>query len=160
MSGKRCPSCGETKAAAGFGRNQSLGDGLSFYCLESNRAESNAHYRKRRQAMGKQVRDHSWVPEGFRWSTGCEQALAEKNFGQSSHTTSGFSSWCKACRSVANSDGYFCRRYKLTRQELSDLRDAQDNRCAICDEPDPQTSITIIRPAGSGGCCASDATTG
>jgi hypothetical protein len=39
---------------------------------------------------------------------------------------------------VANSDGYFYRKYKLTRQELSELRDAQKNRCAICDEPDPQ----------------------
>ena len=39
---------------------------------------------------------------------------------------------------MANSDGYFYRTYKITRQELSHLRGAQDNRCAICGELDPQ----------------------
>jgi Recombination endonuclease VII len=135
---KRCPSCGETKPASDYGRNRSLGDGLSFYCLTCNRAKSNAHYRKRRQAMGKKVRDHSWVPEGFQWCPSCKEAKPHEDFDRSTHTTSGLSSWCKACKSVANRDAYFYRKYNLTRHELLELRTAQQDRCGICGDPEPQ----------------------
>ncbi len=135
---KRCPACGEIKPACDFGRNRSLGDGLSFYCLACNRAKNNAHYRRRRQAMGKTVRDHSWVPEGFRWCPSCEQAVAHENFDRSSRTASGLSSWCKPCKGAASRDAYFYRKYKLTQRELNALREGQQNRCAICGDPDPQ----------------------
>jgi Recombination endonuclease VII len=135
---KRCPSCGETKPNSDFGRNRSLADGLSFYCLASNRAKSNAHYRQRREAMGKTVRDYSWVPDGFRWCPSCQQAVALGNFDKSSHTASGLSSWCKPCRSAANRDAYFYRKYKLTQRELAGLRSAQQDRCGICGAPDPE----------------------
>jgi len=135
---KRCPSCGETKPETDFGRNRSLGDGLSFYCLPCNRAKSNAHYRQRRKAMGKTVRDHSWVPEGFRWCPSCEQAVACENFDRSSRTASGLTSWCKPCKSVASRSAYFYRKYKLTERELSALRKAQQDQCGICGAPAPE----------------------
>ncbi len=135
---KRCPACDETKPTSEFGQNRSLGDGLSFYCLACNRAKSNAHYRQRRQAMGKTVRDHSWVPEGFRWCPSCEQAVARENFDRSSRTASGLSSWCKACKSAASRDAYFYRQYKLTRRAVNHLREAQRNRCGICGDPAPE----------------------
>jgi Recombination endonuclease VII len=138
VDAKRCPSCGATKPATEFGRNQSLGDGLSFYCLACNRAKSNAHYRKRRQALGKSVRDHSWIPEGFRWCPSCESAVAQDDFGRSSYTASGLASNCKACKNAASSSAYFYRKYKLTQRELAALREAQADRCAICGEQSPQ----------------------
>ena len=138
VEAKGCPSCGESKPATEFGRNQSLGDGLSFYCLACSSAKSNAHYRKRRQALGKSVRDHSWIPEGFRWCPSFETAVARENFGRSSYTASGLASYCKACKNAASSSAYFYRKYKLTQRELAALREAQGDLCAICSAPEPQ----------------------
>jgi hypothetical protein len=135
---KRCPSCGEAKSASEFGRNQSLGDGLSFYCLACNRARNNAWYRNHRRALGKEVRDHSWIPDGFRWCPDCEQAVAHEGYTRNSTTTSGYGSRCKACHNAASSDAYFYRTYKITKRELASLREAQDDKCGICGEPSPQ----------------------
>ena len=138
MRCKRCPECGEIKPASEFGRNQSRGDGLSFYCLACNRARSNAHYRQRRAAMGKQVRDHSWIPEGFRWCPSCKQPVAHEDYVRNVRTASGFGSRCRACDREANSAYYFYRQYKLTKNQVAAIRAAQNDRCAICGETAPQ----------------------
>ncbi len=65
---KTCTACGEAKDVSGYGRNRSLPDGLSFYCLACNRERNRRWYRDSRQRQGKQVRDLSWVPKGFRWA--------------------------------------------------------------------------------------------
>ncbi|TFV66240.1 UNVERIFIED_ORG: hypothetical protein E4P37_07420 [Bacillus sp. AZ43] len=135
---KTCPSCGEALPTAAFGRNKALPDGLSFYCLSCNRARNNAWYRKRRRSLGKEVRDLSWVPEGFRWCPSCEQAVAHENYVRNAGTSSGFGSRCKACNNAANSDAYFSRMYGLTRSEIDDLRARQSDLCAICDAPGPE----------------------
>ncbi len=56
---KRCPSCGGVRPVSDFGRNRSLGDGLSFYCLACNRERNRVWYREHRRSLGKEVRDHS-----------------------------------------------------------------------------------------------------
>ena len=138
METKRCPSCGETKSVAQFGMNRSLGDGLSFYCLACNRDRSNAWYRKQRRSLGKEVRDHSWIPDGFRWCPNCKQAVAHEDYTRNSRTASGFGTRCKTCHNAASSQAYFYRTYKLTPRELAQLRAAQGNVCAICGAPEPQ----------------------
>ncbi len=138
MSVKRCPDCGEVKERAEFGRNETLGDGLSFYCLACNRARSNAQYRKRRAAIGKQVRDHSWIPDGFRWCPACEQPVAHEDYTRSSLTASGFGARCKPCHNAASSEYYFYRTYRLTKRQVAAIRAAQSDRCAICGTPAPQ----------------------
>jgi hypothetical protein len=135
---KRCPSCGELKPAASFGRNRSLKDGLSFYCLVCNRERNRAWYRESRRAAGKEVRDHSWVPDGFRWCPACGQAVAHEDYTRNARTSSGFGSRCRACDRRANPAGYFYRKYKLTPGQLAAIRDAQGDRCAICGDPAPQ----------------------
>ncbi|MGY1812429.1 endonuclease domain-containing protein [Blastococcus sp. SYSU D00820] len=134
---KQCPSCGEVKPATEFGRNKTLRDGLSFYCLSCNRARSNQWYRERRRRQGKAVRDHSWIPEGFRWCPSCEQAVAHEDYARSTSTASGFGSNCKSCKRTADRHGYFYRRYGLTPEGIADLRARQGNRCAICADSDP-----------------------
>jgi hypothetical protein len=111
---------------------------LSFYCLECNRARSNEHYRRRRAAIGKQVRDYSWIPEGFRWRPSCERAVAWEDYTRSSLTASGFGGRCKACHNAAGSEYYFYRRYRHTKDQVADLRAAQGDRCAICGDAHPQ----------------------
>jgi hypothetical protein len=135
---KQCPSCGQELPQSSFGRNKALPDGLSFYCLACNRERNRAWYRESRRRLGKQVRDHSWIPDGFRWCPSCEQPVAHEDYTRNARTASGFGSRCRACDRAANSDGYFYRKYKLTRRELEILRTAQDDRCAICGDASPQ----------------------
>jgi hypothetical protein len=135
---KRCPSCHETKPASGFGRNRALKDGLSYYCLACNRARNNAWYRESRRAMGKEVRDHSWIPEGFRWCPACRQPVAHEDYVRNARTASGFGSHCRSCDSVASSESYFYRKHGLTKKQVAEIRAAQGNRCGICGEPEPQ----------------------
>jgi hypothetical protein len=135
---KTCPECGEVKAAREFGRNRSLPDGLSFYCLACNRERNKRWYRDSRLRQGKQVRDLSWVPEGFRWCPACRRAVPHGDYVRSSRTASGFGSRCKACHNATNKATYRQRRYGLTDAELHALRVQQDDRCAICGEAGPE----------------------
>jgi Recombination endonuclease VII len=134
---KTCPRCEEAKPASGYGRNRSRPDGLSFYCLQCNRARNNRWYLEHRQALGKTVRDRSWVPDGFRWCPSCEQAVAVEDYTRNIGTSSGFGSRCRRCANAANSVGYFYRTYKMTQVQLDALRAAQDDRCAICGDAGP-----------------------
>jgi hypothetical protein len=84
------------------------------------------------------VRDHSWVPDGFRWCPSCEKAVPHQDYARSSLTPSGFGSCCKPCKAAADRAGYFYRKYRLTEQAVDALREDQANRCAICGDPDPQ----------------------
>jgi len=138
MKTKRCPSCNETKPVAEFGRNQSLGDGLSFYCRTCNRARNNRWYREHRRRQGKVVRDHSWIPEGFRWCPSCEQPVAHEDYSRSPTTPSGFGSRCRACKNAESSAAYFYRRYQLTKDDVAEMRATQGDRCAICGDSGPQ----------------------
>jgi len=135
---KRCPECGADLPHSAFGRNKTQPDGLSFYCLACNRARSNRWYRESRRRQGKVVRDHSWIPDGFRWCSSCEQPVAHEDFARSRNTRSGFGSRCKPCKSAADSAAYFYRRYKLTQRAVAEIRAAQGDSCAICGDPEPQ----------------------
>jgi hypothetical protein len=135
---KLCPDCGVEKPTGAYGRNKSRPDGLSFYCLECNRRRNGAWYRQSRAAMGKSVRDHSWIPEGFRWCPGCRQAVAHEDFSHNSKQASGFGSLCLICHRKSSSDAYWKRRYGLTRADVSELRAGQGDACAICGAPHPE----------------------
>ena len=136
--GKRCPDCLEDKPTAAFGRNKSRPDGLSFYCLECNRRRNSEWYRQSRAAMGRSVRDHSWLPEGFRWCPGCRQAVEHRDFSRNNTQASGFGSLCLACNRRSSSEAYWKRRYGLTRADVAVLRVEQGDTCAICGAPAPE----------------------
>jgi hypothetical protein len=88
--------------------------------------------------MGKRVRDHSWIPEGFRWCPSCEQPVAHEDYTRSRLTASGFGGRCKACHNAAGSEYYFYRTHKLTKKQVAEIRVAQNDRCAICGESGPR----------------------
>ena len=134
---KTCPKCGETKAAEDFGRNRTQADGLSFYCLSCNRQRNRRWYRDARRRQGREVRDHSWVPDGFRWCPSCREAVAHEDYVRSVRTASGFGSQCKACKRVADMDRYYARRYGLDRAGIDDLRARQSDMCALCGDLRP-----------------------
>ena len=135
---KGSPECGETKPESAFGRNRTLADGLSFYCLACNRRRSSAWYRRSRAAQGRVVRDLSWVPEGFRWCPACQQAVAHADFSRNARSSSGFGSTCRACKRRSSAEAYWRRQYGMSRSEVDTLRRAQSDRCAICGDPGPE----------------------
>ena len=137
MTVKRCPECGESKSVGSFGRNRTQADGLSFYCLECNRQRNRRFYRETRLRRGQQVRDHSWVPDGFRWCPSCRQAVAHEDYTRSHKKPSGFGSQCKACKRSADTARYYAQRYGLDRAGIDDLRAKQSDMCALCGEPQP-----------------------
>jgi hypothetical protein len=84
------------------------------------------------------VRDHSWVPEGFRWCPRCRQAVAHADYVRARNTASGFGSECKACHNEASAESYHRRRYGLTRAQVALMRESQGDVCAICGDASPQ----------------------
>ena len=135
---KQCRSCSQIKPASQFGRNRSLSDGLSYYCLACNRERNNRWYRDTRRKQGKDVRDLSWVPDGFRWCPVCRHAVAHADYVRSSRTASGFGSRCKSCHNATNKAAYRQRQYGMSDAEAGELRAEQGDRCAICKESDPR----------------------
>jgi hypothetical protein len=135
---KRCPDCGEVLPHSAFGRNKTQPDGVSFYCLACNRARNNQWYRRKRQSLGKEVRDLSWVPDGFRWCPTCQQAVAHEDYIRNAALPSGFGTRCKPCHNRLSKDAYWLRRDGLTRQAVDELRVKQGDVCAICGDADPQ----------------------
>lgn len=135
---KQCPDCGESKAPSEFGKNRNLADGLSFYCMTCNRRRNSAWYRKSRAELGKEVRDYSWVPEGFRWCPSCRQAISHDDFIRNPFSSSGFGGRCKPCHRRQDKETYFRRRYGLSREQVLDMRAAQQDACAICGDPRPE----------------------
>jgi hypothetical protein len=135
---KRCPDCGEHKSAEAFGRNKVLPDGLSFYCLECNRQRNGEWYRRSRESMGRSVRDHSWIPDGFRWCPGCQQAVAHEDYSRNSRQSAGFGSLCLRCHRRSSNEAYWKRRYGLTRAEVDALREEQGDACAVCGAAGPE----------------------
>jgi hypothetical protein len=135
---RQCPECGRKLAESAFGQNKSQPDGLSFYCLACNRARNNRWYREHRRRQGQRVRDHSWIPEGFRWCPDCKTAVAHQDYTRNSRGPSGYGSRCKACHNASNSEAYWKRTYGLTKIDVAQLRTAQKDRCAICGDPGPQ----------------------
>jgi hypothetical protein len=138
MVSKQCPSCGEVKADTEFGRNRSLGDGLSFYCLACNRGRNRAWYRNDRSRRGLKVRDHSWVPEGFRWCPTCQEAVPLDEYVKRAAAPSGYGSQCKRCHNRASNEAYWLRQYGIPRTAVEQIRAKQSDRCALCAEPHPE----------------------
>lgn len=135
---KTCPDCGETKTIGEFGRDRSLGDGLSFYCLACSRARNRRLYRDRRRAEGHEIRDHSWIPTGFRWCPTCRRPKAHEAYTRNSRTPSGYGSQCKVCHNLASSAAYFYRTHRMTPDQVAELRAAQGDRCGICADAAPE----------------------
>jgi hypothetical protein len=116
---KTCADRGEEQPARVFGRN-------SAWC------------RRSRAAQGRTVRDHSWVPEGFRGCPSCEHAVAHEDFSRNRSRRSGFGSMCRARTRRSGNDAYWVPPYGISAAEADRLRESQTDRCAICGDAGPE----------------------
>ncbi len=132
MGTKICSKCAQPKDVDQFGRNATQADGRSFYCLECNRRSSNEHYRRRRAAQGKPVREPDTSPEGFKRCTDCREVKPVSAFHKHPTQSDGLAIYCKPCRKVRGRKLHLKQTYGLDDAALSAMVAEQGGVCAIC----------------------------
>jgi hypothetical protein len=101
---KRCSGCERHLPVTACARDKNRSDGLQVRCRECVAKYSAAHYRRRREAMGKPVREKVDVPAGHKL--------------------------CRTCGEVKQ--GHLKRHYGLTEAERDGLIASQGGVCCIC----------------------------
>lgn len=109
------------------------------------------------------------VPDGSKWCPDCEAVKPLAEFARTKASASGYHSYCRPChnargnetkqRLYGGSREYHLRhRYGVGQAEFDELLAEQGASAPSVARPTPNTSITIIAPAGFAGYCASTAT--
>ncbi|MFJ8362554.1 endonuclease VII domain-containing protein [Streptomyces sp. NPDC093984] len=131
-SAKRCTSCKRELPLAAFARDRNRRDGLQVRCRECVAEYSAAHSRRRREAMGKQVREKVEVPPGHKLCRTCGQVKPHSEWHRNATASDGLSTRCKACRAVQGRQGHLKRQYGITEAERDELIASQAGVCCIC----------------------------
>ncbi|MGW7419284.1 endonuclease VII domain-containing protein [Streptomyces sp. NPDC054813] len=129
---KQCGKCGRDLPRGAFARDGNRRDGLQVHCRECVAAYSAAHYRRRREAMGKAVREKVDVPEGHKLCRTCGVVKPHTEWHRNATASDGLSTSCKACRATKSRADHLKRNYGLTEAERDALVAAQYWLCAIC----------------------------
>lgn len=129
---KECGRCGRELPLDAFARDRNRRDGLQAYCRECVAEYSAAHYRRRREAMGKAVREAVDVPAGHKLCRTCGEIKPHSDWHRNSTASDGLATRCKACRAVQGRQGHLKRHYGLTETERDELVASQGGVCCIC----------------------------
>ena len=149
---KKCPKCGETKAATQFYVSKNRPDGLSSYCRQCQVTDSKSRYSSHPR----------WrAPEGKKYCPGCQTIKDLEAFGSNRASHDGKQQYCKPCavarvtasrkkdptshrRSSKNwreanleqhKDAHARRTYGLASGTYARMFEAQKGLCAICEAP-------------------------
>ncbi|MFF7644529.1 endonuclease domain-containing protein [Streptomyces canus] len=131
-SSKECRKCRRDLSLAAFARDKNRRDGLQVHCRECVAQYSAAHYRRRREAMGKSVREHVDVPDGHKLCRTCGEVKPHSDWHRNSTASDGLSTRCKACRAVQGRQDHLKREYGLTEAERDEMVASQMGLCVIC----------------------------
>ncbi|MFF0462159.1 endonuclease VII domain-containing protein [Streptomyces mexicanus] len=135
---KHCTKCKRELPLAAFARDRHRRDGLQVYCRECVAEYSAAHYRRRREAIGKPVRERVEVPAGHKFCRTCGEVKPHSEWHRNASASDGLSTRCKACRAVQGRQGHLKRQYGLTEAERDRLIAAQGGVCCICLSAPPE----------------------
>ncbi|MEW2523967.1 endonuclease VII domain-containing protein [Streptomyces sp. NPDC047071] len=130
--GKRCSGCQRILPPASFARDKNRRDGLQVRCRECVAEYSAAHYRRRREAEGKVVREKMDVPDGHKRCPRCEEVKPHSEWELNATSSDGYSSYCKPCRAERNRRDYFKRTYGITIEDRDEMIAEQKGLCVIC----------------------------
>ncbi|MFE9441548.1 endonuclease VII domain-containing protein [Streptomyces sp. NPDC006602] len=129
---KRCTGCKRDLSVAAFAQDRNRSDGLQVRCRECVAEYSAAHYRRRREAMGKPVREKVDVPAGHKLCRTCGEVKPHSEWHRNARASDGLSTRCKACRAAEGRAGHLKRQYGLTEAERDELIASQAGVCCIC----------------------------
>ncbi|GAA2197397.1 endonuclease VII domain-containing protein [Streptomyces bangladeshensis] len=129
---KRCRKCGRDLPRTAFARDRNRRDGLQVHCRECVAEYSAAHYRRRREALGKPIREKADVPAGHELCRMCGEIKPHSEWHRNATASDGLSTRCKACRAALGREHHLRRTYGLTRAERGELTASQGGVCCIC----------------------------
>jgi hypothetical protein len=132
---KRCPDCRLEKPVTEFGQNRKLPDGLQFYCKVCISRRSAEVYRRKRERMGKTVRERVAVPPGHKYCRRCDTIKPFAEWHRNARQSDGLSGYCKACRGELSRLRHLRKNFGLTPELLATMIESQGGTCAICPGP-------------------------
>ncbi|MEU0964512.1 endonuclease VII domain-containing protein [Streptomyces sp. NPDC005917] len=134
---KQCRKCGRDLPFAPFARDRNRCDGLQVHCRECVAEYSAAHYRRRRGAIGKIVREKAEVPEGHKLCRACGEVKPHREWHGNATASDGLSTRRKACRSARGRQDHLKRQCGITEAEREELIASQGGVCCICPSAPP-----------------------
>lgn len=129
---KQCMGCKKDLPVAAFARDGNRPDGLQVRCRQCVAQYSATHYRRRREAEGKTVREKVDVPAGHKLCRTCGEVKPHSEWHRNASASDGLSTRCKACRAVRGRQDHLKRQYGITGAERDELLAAQAGVCCIC----------------------------
>jgi hypothetical protein len=103
---KQCRKCKRDLPLAAFARDKNRSDGLQVHCRECVAEYSAAHYRRRREVLGKPVREKVEVPAGHKLCRSCGEVKPHSEWHRNATASDGLSTRCKACRAIQGRQGH------------------------------------------------------
>ncbi|WP_373559632.1 endonuclease VII domain-containing protein [Streptomyces sp. TLI_55] len=93
---------------------------------------SAAYYRRRRESMGKAVREPVEAPAGHKHCRTCGEVKPHSEWHRNATASDGLSTRCKACRAVQGRQDHLKRQYGMTEAERDEMVASQMGLCVIC----------------------------
>ncbi|MFG3283609.1 endonuclease VII domain-containing protein [Streptomyces sp. NPDC048111] len=129
---KKCTGCKRTLSLDSFAADRNRRDGLQVRCRECVAEYGAAHYRRRREAEGKSVREKVDVPPGCKECRSCGEVKPHSEWHRNVTASDGLSTRCKACRAIEGRAGHLKRQYGITEDDRDRMIAVQKGLCVIC----------------------------
>ncbi|WP_340382021.1 endonuclease VII domain-containing protein [Streptomyces sp. SS7] len=129
---RQCRKCKRDLPLASFARDKNRRDGLQVHCRGCVAQYSAAHYRRRREGMGKPVREKADVPDGHKLCRTCGEVKPHSEWHRNATASDGLSTRCRSCRAERGRQDHLKRSYGLTMAERDAMVASHMGLCVIC----------------------------